>query len=263
MTVVAPGDPVEARLATRAIAEHPGPCYLRSGKGRRAGGPCRPRPTFELGRAIRVREGGDLTLISTGGMLKPARRTADQLRRAGHPGPRAEHAHGQAASTPRPSRSRGGNARDRHARRTQRARAASVRPWPTCWPNTTATARDFASSAYPTVYHEVGSQAYMRGLAGDPAEMVAQPVETASRCLDPRLENMECRMKKELISVVTPCYNEEAQHPRRARGREAGLRERLPATTTNISSATTPRRTAPRPCCARWPPNDPHVKMIV
>src|SRR5436189_1736405 len=31
MTVVAPGDPVEAELATRAIAASPGPCYLRLG----------------------------------------------------------------------------------------------------------------------------------------------------------------------------------------------------------------------------------------
>src|SRR5262249_54572532 len=34
MTVVAPGDPVETRLVTEAIARHPGPCYLRLGKDR-------------------------------------------------------------------------------------------------------------------------------------------------------------------------------------------------------------------------------------
>src|SRR5262249_3580196 len=32
MVVVAPGDPVETRAATRAITAHPGPCYLRLGK---------------------------------------------------------------------------------------------------------------------------------------------------------------------------------------------------------------------------------------
>ena len=32
MTVVAPGDPVETDLATRAIAAQRGPCYLRLGK---------------------------------------------------------------------------------------------------------------------------------------------------------------------------------------------------------------------------------------
>jgi transketolase len=71
MTVVAPGDPHEARLATRAIVDREGPCYLRLGK---AGEPVvhAAPPPFELGRAIRVREGDDATLISTGGMLKTA-----------------------------------------------------------------------------------------------------------------------------------------------------------------------------------------------
>src|SRR6476469_5954402 len=32
MVAVAPGDPVEARLATRAVAAWEGPCYLRLGK---------------------------------------------------------------------------------------------------------------------------------------------------------------------------------------------------------------------------------------
>src|SRR5437763_8263703 len=32
MTVLAPGDPVEARLATTALADRQGPCYLRLGK---------------------------------------------------------------------------------------------------------------------------------------------------------------------------------------------------------------------------------------
>ncbi len=78
MTVVAPGDPVEAGLATRAVANLPGPCYLRLGK---AG---EPRvhteiPDFHIGRAIRVREGSDLTLISTGGMLKAVVEAAELL----------------------------------------------------------------------------------------------------------------------------------------------------------------------------------------
>lgn len=69
MTVLAPGDPVEARLATRAVVDWPGPCYLRLGK---ANEPVvhRTEPRFEIGKAITVREGTDVTLISTGGMLK-------------------------------------------------------------------------------------------------------------------------------------------------------------------------------------------------
>jgi transketolase len=82
IVVVAPGDPQETRLATRAIAEYPGPCYLRLG---RAGEPqVHQQPvTFQLGKAIMVSDGKDLTLISTGGMLATAVRAAELLRMHG------------------------------------------------------------------------------------------------------------------------------------------------------------------------------------
>jgi transketolase len=82
MVVVAPGDPVEAALATRAIAAAPGPCYLRLG---RAGEPTiHPAGIdFQLGCAITVREGDDLTLISTGGLLPLAVQVADRLTEEG------------------------------------------------------------------------------------------------------------------------------------------------------------------------------------
>lgn len=81
MTVVAPADPVETVLATRALVDWPGPCYLRLGKAREPVVHQSP-PPFALGRAIRVRDGRDVTLISTGGMLGHALRTADELQRA-------------------------------------------------------------------------------------------------------------------------------------------------------------------------------------
>jgi transketolase len=82
MTVVAPGDPVEADLATRAVIEHEGPVYLRLGK---AGEPVvhTARPSFTLGKAIRMRQGRDLTLISTGGMLATAVKAAEALAERG------------------------------------------------------------------------------------------------------------------------------------------------------------------------------------
>lgn len=80
MTVVAPSDPIETTLATRAIAQTPGPCYLRLGK---AGEPVIHSgiPDFALGKAIRVRRGTDVTLISTGGVLQTVLRVADGLER--------------------------------------------------------------------------------------------------------------------------------------------------------------------------------------
>lgn len=78
MTVLAPGDPVEVRLATRAVVNWQGPCYLRLGKG---GEPVvhKTVPTFQIGKALVVREGSDVTLISTGGILGEVMMAANQL----------------------------------------------------------------------------------------------------------------------------------------------------------------------------------------
>jgi transketolase len=78
LTVVAPGDPVEARLATRAIIEHAGPCYLRLGRN---GEPKIHQPdiSFQLGKAIIVRDGYDLTLITAGSGLADVAQVASVL----------------------------------------------------------------------------------------------------------------------------------------------------------------------------------------
>lgn len=78
MAVVAPGDPVEVRGATRAMVEHQGPCYLRLG---RAGEPTihDSAVKFRLGKAIQVRDGDAITIISTGALLQNAVQVADKL----------------------------------------------------------------------------------------------------------------------------------------------------------------------------------------
>ncbi|MEY2486502.1 MAG: transketolase [Verrucomicrobiota bacterium] len=78
LTVVAPGDPVETRAATRAIIAHKGPVYFRLGK---AGEPTvhTGEIDFKIGRAIQLRDGKDATLISTGGMLWTANQVAETL----------------------------------------------------------------------------------------------------------------------------------------------------------------------------------------
>ena len=78
MVVVAPGDPVEAARATAAVAAHPGPVYLRLG---RAGEPTVHQGPidFSLGKAVTVRSGSDLTLISTGAMLPVAVEVAGEF----------------------------------------------------------------------------------------------------------------------------------------------------------------------------------------
>lgn len=78
MMVVAPGDPVEAAAATEALIAFDGPAYLRLG---RAGEPIVHKSpiAFELGRAIPIRDGEDVTLVSTGGMLVTTMAVAERL----------------------------------------------------------------------------------------------------------------------------------------------------------------------------------------
>ena len=82
MTVVAPGDPIEARLATRALVEHDGPGYLRLGKGGEAAVHV-DDPAFQIGRAIPIRAGDDVTLIAAGAILAETVRAADLLAERG------------------------------------------------------------------------------------------------------------------------------------------------------------------------------------
>ena len=65
MTVVAPADEVETRLAVRAITEYDGPVYLRL---TRQASPVLFDDTyrFELGKVAVVRPGGDATVFATG-----------------------------------------------------------------------------------------------------------------------------------------------------------------------------------------------------
>jgi transketolase len=79
MTVIAPGDPFEARCATRALARQRGPAYLRLGKAEEPAVHDSADVSFEIGRAIKVREGTDLTLIATGTMLHTAAAAATRL----------------------------------------------------------------------------------------------------------------------------------------------------------------------------------------
>ena len=82
LAVVAPADPVETRLATRALVDWPGPCYLRLEK---AGEPVvhQTEPKFRIGKGILVRGGSDVALLSIGGMLQTTLEAADLLRNEG------------------------------------------------------------------------------------------------------------------------------------------------------------------------------------
>jgi transketolase len=78
MTVVVPADGLEMEKATRAAYEHDGPVYLRVGK-LAVPDVTAPDTPFEIGRAVTIREGGDITLISMGHMLSEVLAAADRL----------------------------------------------------------------------------------------------------------------------------------------------------------------------------------------
>jgi transketolase len=82
MAVVAPGDGVEAGKAVFAVAEYGGPVYLRLTRD-----PCPvvfdDAYEFRIGPAVVVREGGDVTIMTTGIMLGRAVEAAEALQAKG------------------------------------------------------------------------------------------------------------------------------------------------------------------------------------
>jgi len=83
MIVIAPADAAEAAAALRAAIRLPGPVYLRL--GRKATPTINDRePDFMPGRAVRLREGGDITLLASGPHpVAAALEAADELAAAG------------------------------------------------------------------------------------------------------------------------------------------------------------------------------------
>lgn len=65
MTVISPADAEEMRQATRAVLEHNGPVYMRTGRSpsTRIFG---PEHRFEIGKGQVLREGHDVTLVACG-----------------------------------------------------------------------------------------------------------------------------------------------------------------------------------------------------
>ena len=83
LTILSPADGVEIVKATRAAVAMDGPVYIRlTGK---AGLPVVYQEDFDfqIGKAVRLREGGDVTIFATGTMVYFALRAADVLAEQG------------------------------------------------------------------------------------------------------------------------------------------------------------------------------------
>jgi transketolase len=82
MAVVCPGDAVEVTLALRAAVQRTSGTYIRLGKKGEAVMHKSP-PAFAIGKAITLRPGADVCLLSTGNMLPVVAEAADLLQQAG------------------------------------------------------------------------------------------------------------------------------------------------------------------------------------
>jgi transketolase len=78
LVIIVPADPVETAAAIRAAHEYSGPVYVRTS---RIGVPRIHGDDFDfrIGRAVRLREGDDITLIANGVMVTRALQAADIL----------------------------------------------------------------------------------------------------------------------------------------------------------------------------------------
>ncbi len=82
LTIIDPCDATEIEAATEAIADHPGPVYMRLLRGA-VPVVLDPGYRFEIGKARRLRDGKDVGIVSTGLMTERALDAADALAKRG------------------------------------------------------------------------------------------------------------------------------------------------------------------------------------
>jgi transketolase len=82
MVVINPCDFNQTKAATIAIANYDGPVYLRFGRPKVPNFTPADQP-FEIGKALTLRSGSDVTLLATGHLVWPALQAAEKLAAAG------------------------------------------------------------------------------------------------------------------------------------------------------------------------------------
>lgn len=78
LTVISPCDAEETRKATIAVSQHDGPCYIRFGREKMPVITKKETP-FEIGKALTIKTGKDVTIIATGQMVARAIIAAKEL----------------------------------------------------------------------------------------------------------------------------------------------------------------------------------------
>jgi transketolase len=83
MIIVHPCDGYETKKAVEAIALHKGPCYLRLGRAALDIVTGKDDYSFELGKAVTMKDGNDATIIAVGMMVQAALKAAETLEKDG------------------------------------------------------------------------------------------------------------------------------------------------------------------------------------
>ncbi|MBZ4664132.1 MAG: transketolase family protein [Caloramator sp.] len=83
MTVICPSDDVETMAAVKAASEYYGPVYIRLGRSSVPTINDRPEYKFEIGKAVLLKEGKDVSIFATGIMVSEALKAAEELQKEG------------------------------------------------------------------------------------------------------------------------------------------------------------------------------------
>lgn len=83
VVVLTPGDLMEAKAATRAMYEYHGTCYLRLGRGGERQIHDKELTDFKIGKAIKIKDGEKIAILSAGGILDEAADSVEKLREMG------------------------------------------------------------------------------------------------------------------------------------------------------------------------------------
>lgn len=81
MTVIVPADGIETAKAVKASVNYPGPVYIRIGRGFEPTYYKDENYDFEIGKAVEIREGTDITIIAMGVTVLQAAEAADFLKK--------------------------------------------------------------------------------------------------------------------------------------------------------------------------------------
>ncbi|MGI6702479.1 MAG: transketolase family protein [Clostridia bacterium] len=83
MTVICPADGIETEAVVRAAAAYEGPVYIRLGRAKVPNIYNKDEYSFQWGKGITLKDGGDVTIIATGIMAAAALEAAEDLGRSG------------------------------------------------------------------------------------------------------------------------------------------------------------------------------------